>query len=429
MKFSKILFLGSFVTVCLSSCMNEEFPVANSKQGSMTLSVDKLKPTTTRSVDTSDFPVSVNSISEQGAQEVYSYDKASLVPNKITLSVGTYYAEAHTPGNLGKIMTAPYYLGRDTFEIIAGLTTYSTVVCRMANGSFTVRFTDAFVQTFSNWTVSIDDGTTSAIIYDQTQGQEPPVIYMTFEEDVEALNVNFVGTTKDGNRITANNKLTKKQATEQYDSDETAFSGGDAIVIVFNPVESTEGDVTGITLQANISFEETEKEFEMEVEDNVTSGGDTPGEDTPGEGDSSDEDTNAITLELPEDMTVSEKTDPSLGDTYIAAENGIKSIKVKMSSTSDDMVGSLQALTGNYPGVDFLSGAEVVGNETMVSLFTDLGQTLAVPSEGDAEYTFPIGNFFVLLAFLPGEHTFDLVITDMDGNTKEGVLKLTVAGE
>ena len=62
----------------------------------------------------------------------------------------------------------------------------------------------------------------------------------------------------------------------------------------------------------------------------------------------------------------------------------------------------------------------------MVGLFTDLGQTLTVPSEGDTEYTFPIGNFFTLLAFLPGEHTFTLTITDLQGNTKNGVLKLTV---
>lgn len=125
-------------------------------------------------------------------------------------------------------------------------------------------------------------------------------------------------------------------------------------------------------------------------------------------------------------MVVSAATDPSLGDTYIAAENGIKSIKVKMSSTSEDMISSLNDLAGNYDGVDFISGAEVVGNQEMVRLFGDLGQTLAVPAEGDTEYTFPIGNFFTLLAFLPGEHTFTLTITDMQGNTKDGLLKLTV---
>ena len=89
------------------------------------------------------------------------------------------------------------------------------------------------------------------------------------------------------------------------------------------------------------------------------------------------------------------------------------------------MISSLQDLNAQY-GVDFIAGAEVVQNQKLVDLFKDLGQTLTVPKEGDTEYTFPIGNFFGLLVFLSGEHTFDLIITDMNGNTKSGTLVLTV---
>ncbi|MBR4856086.1 MAG: hypothetical protein IKU94_05610, partial [Bacteroidaceae bacterium] len=59
-------------------------------------------------------------------------------------------------------------------------------------------------------------------------------------------------------------------------------------------------------------------------------------------------------------------------------------------------------------------------------LFSQLGQSLSVPAEGDTEYTFPIGNFFVLLSVLPGEHSFGLTVTDMQGNTTSGGLTLTV---
>ncbi len=414
--------IGAVIGLGLSSCMNEDFPSADSRKGSMSLSVDQLAPSATRAVETSNFPVTIFSLTEN--KEFVSYDKASLVPSKIVMPVGNYYAEAHTPGVLDKIMSAPYYSGRDDFEILQNINTVSTVVCRMANGSFTVRFTDLFAEAFSSWTVSIDDGTASAIIYTSDKdGLNPPTLYMRFEPNVSALNVNFVGTTISGNRITASNTLTKKQASEQYDSDTEYFTGGDAIVIVFNTVESTEGDVTGVTVNANIKFEESDESFDMEVEDNVTEeeGGDNTGGDNTGGGDAS-----AISLDLPEDMVVSAATDPSLGDTYISAENGIKSIKVKMSSTSEAMIASLQDLAGNYDGVDFLVGAEVVGNQEMIRLFGDLGQTLSVPAEGDTSYTFPIGNFFTLLAFLPGEHTFTLIITDMAGNTKDGQLKLTV---
>lgn len=422
MNISKILLLGTFVGIGMSSCVNEEFPTIDSKQGSVSLDVDHLKPSATRAVETADFPVAIYAL--EGDKEVASFDKASLVPEQMKMSVGNYYAIAHTPGVMDKIMDRPYYSGRDDFEILPNINTVSTVVCRMANGSFKISFSSDFSQAFTSWTVSIDDGTSSAIIYTyEKDGWTPPVTYMAFEEKVEVLNVNFTGTTTSGNRIAASNKLTKKAASEQYDSDNPYFSGGDAIEIEFRPVESTEGDITGITLKADIQFEESEENFEMEVEDN-TSGGDEGGEggeDTPGEGGDSE----AITLNLPQDMTINAETDTSLGDTYIEAQNGIKSIIVKMSSTSEGMESSLEDLASSYEGIDFHSGTEIVGNQALVQLFTDLDQTLAVPAIGDKNYTFPIGNFFVLLALMPGEHTFYLTVTDMNGNTKDGVLKLT----
>ena len=89
------------------------------------------------------------------------------------------------------------------------------------------------------------------------------------------------------------------------------------------------------------------------------------------------------------------------------------------------MIESLSDLNTNY-GVDFIGGAEIVDNSDVVQLFADLNQPLSVPSQGDIDYTFPIGNFFGLLGFLSGEHTFNLVVEDMDGNKKSGKLILTV---
>lgn len=128
-------------------------------------------------------------------------------------------------------------------------------------------------------------------------------------------------------------------------------------------------------------------------------------------------------------MVVDMSTDPSKGDTQIEAVNGIKSIIVKVSSTSPAMTGALADLGGEYEGIDFENGTEVVGNEGLVALFMDLGQELSVPAEGDKEYVFPIGNFFTFLVILPGDHTFTLTVTDMNGNTKDGQLTLTIVGE
>lgn len=427
MKCHKILLMGAAFSLSLASCVSEDIPsdISEKGMGSMSLDVDKLKPTSTRgNVSTADFPVTVytsdNKTFENNGVK-YEGIKASEFPNKITMPVGTYYAEAHTPGQLAKIMTTPYYKGRKEFEILQGVNTKTTVTCRMANGSFKVNYSSDFATKFSEWNVFINDGTESVIQFSDKDGLTPQMIYMSFEDNVDVLNVEFKGTTTTGNTIATSNKLTKKAASEKYDDDNENFSGGDAIVINFSPTESLEGDITGITLTANIKFEEREEYFEMEVEDKETSGGNggNTGGNTGG-------DTSAILLDLPSDMTVSADTEPSLGDTYISAVNGIQSISVSISSTSYEMIESLQDIAGNYDDVDFINGTEIVGNHSLVSLFSDLGQSLEVPTIGDSQYTFPIGNFFTLLTFLSGEHSFYLTVTDMNGNTESGTLTLTV---
>ena len=117
--------------------------------------------------------------------------------------------------------------------------------------------------------------------------------------------------------------------------------------------------------------------------------------------------------------------DKSLGDTGIACEDGIKSITVKVESTSADMLASLSDLKTQY-GVDFVGGAEIVENQNVVQLFNDLQQPLSVPTQGDKNYTFPIGNFFGLLQVLQGEHTFNLTVSDMNGEVKTGMVVITI---
>lgn len=414
MKVLKHILVGTAALLGLYSCTNENLSTTENRMGSMSLNVDKLYPT--RAVETNDYPVAIYSLDDNSL--IASYERADQVPNKLKMNIGLYYAEAHAPGVMDKIMDAPYYAGRDTFEILQNINTESTVVCRMANGCISVQYSQQFIETFTDWTVTVNDGGGSAIVYTRAEhGLNPSPLYIRFEENVQMLIVNFAGTTVGGNRITTASTLTKQQASERYDSDTKNFEGGDHIVINFEPVEGTEGEVTGITITANIKFEESEEDFEMEVEDFIP-------EDE--EEDDPTEENTAITLNLPKDMVVSGATDPALGNTYIAAEHGIKSILVKITSTSEDMMNELGSLANNYEGVDFAAGAEVVGNGNMVSLFSALGQSLSVPSVGDTEYTFPIGNFFGLLQFLPGEHTFSLTIIDMQDNIKNGFLKLTV---
>lgn len=423
MKIFRNILLGICFILGWASCENEELSTVETRQGTMSLSVDKVAPGATRAVETAAFPVAVYTL--DGNEEKVSYERADQVPETIKLPVGKYYAEAHTPGELMKWMETPYYMGRDEFDILQNINTVSTVICRMANGGITVRYSDAFATVFSLCDVTIDDGRQSTFIYrsSEASGFVPMTRYLCYEEKTNALYVNVAAVTKEGYKSSMKFTLTKKEAHEQYDDDKEYLTGGDCIVINCDTsrIETTEGSFVGISINADIQFEEEDEYFEMEVEDYIPED-ETDDDDNSGSGDS-----DAITLNLPEDMVVSRDTDASLGNTYIAAEHGIKSIRVKISSTSADMMDALAGLAVNFEGVDFIAGAEVVGNQNMISLFESLGQSLSIPSEGDTEYTFPIGNFFLFLDILSGDHTFTLTITDMKGNTKKGKLVLTVA--
>lgn len=104
MNISKILWMCAFVGLGLTSCDNEEFPNESSRQGSMSLNVDRQLPKSMRAVETADFPVTIYSVTEN--KEFATYERADQVPNQIKMPVGNYYAEAHTPGVFEKIMNA-----------------------------------------------------------------------------------------------------------------------------------------------------------------------------------------------------------------------------------------------------------------------------------------------------------------------------------
>ena len=423
MRIASKLLLGAMGISALTACTNESFEGFGGKEtGVAQLNIniknpESKNPETRAITETSDFPVNI--YNAQG-EKVLSYEAASLIPEKVTMEVGNYTVESNTPGIIRKTMTEPYYRGVESMEILKGVTTNAEVICKMQNSLISISYGSDFREVFTSWEITVSDNIDTNYGFTHNSGSS---IYLYFgEEGAKELTINFRGVTTEGSTIASRSKLTKNQADESYDDDRENFTGGDALKLNFTPTEATDGKITGIGINADVVFEETTTDVIVEVIDKpgLEEGGGTeePIDPTPGED-------NAITLNLPADMTVSGVTDPALGNTYIKADNGLKSIKVKISSTSDEMISSLQDLSAGY-GVDFIAGAEVVENQNLVNLFTSLNQTLSVPNEGDKEYTFPIGNFFKLLVFLAGDHTFDLIITDMSGNTKSGKLVLTV---
>ena len=423
MKIYNNILAGTLTLMAFASCMSEDLEskfTAGGDQGTLELGVELLQPAR-RDVSTVNFPVVIKDASGSVVKE---YATVAEVPASIVMAVGSYTVESHTPGEIAKSMPNPYYKGASDVEIVKDVTSPVNVVCKMANSQVNINYDEEFRNVFTAWEVTIDDGSETALSF--TQSSTTNTIYWYFgEAGVKQLVVNFRGTTTTGNTIAARNVLTKNQSsTGGYDDDNTNFTGGDLITLNFAPTESTEGKITGITLSANVVFDETAEDVNVGVIDVPGLNDPTGGGDNPGGGD-----TEGITLNLPADIAMAvggaAALDKSLGDTYIAAGAGLKSIMVRIESDSEDMNGSLGDLSEQY-GVDFLAGAEIVGNQNVVSLFESLGQKLSVPAEGDKEYTFPIGNFFGFLQLLTGKHRFHLTVTDMNGNTQSGSLLITV---
>ena len=411
------LLVGALSVVALTSCVSENLDFGNDEMGVLSLSVDIAQPQSRAITEVTSYPVVIY---DAEGNVKFSYNSVEEVPATIRTGVGNYTAESHTPGGLEKKMSYPYYKGVKDFEILPNTKSEVEVTCTMQNSQIVVNYNGDFMDVFTSWEITLSDGDGAALSFTNTSSSAP-VYYWFGENGAEELTLNFRGTTADGSTVVARNTLTPSQASSGYDNDQENFCGGETLTLNFTPAESEDGSISSVTINANVTFTETNETVDVVVVDK--SNMDDPGNDpTPGPGPGDD---GGIILNLPQNMTVNAATDKSLGDTYIKCDNKIKSIKVAIVSTSDEMIESLNDLNTNY-GVNFISGAEIVDNQSVVQLFNDLNQPLSVPSLGDTDYTFPIGNFFGLLGFLSGQHTFNMVVEDMEGHTKNGVLVLTV---
>ena len=202
------------------------------------------------------------------------------------------------------------------------------------------------------------------------------------------------------------------------------FTGGDALEIKMGTVESSTGDLTGITITTNITFENESESVEIPTTDP-----DEPGE---GGGDPVEPGEGAVTLNLPEDVTysISASDAPASADAYIASEAGLDKIIVTITAGNDAFQAILVDLT--MDGQSFLAengGVDLIDNSDFGNLVSTVGSQ--APTDGTKEYTFPIGTFFTFLdmtgATDPGKsHEFHITVTDKNGETATGVFKVTI---
>ena len=430
MKLTNIIALSTAAILCLASCeMKNELTgslVSKEDTGAVELEVSVKQPvsqTRAEEVATNNFPVTIQGTSTGVTDVLKEYATADEVPSSITVPIGEYTISSHSPGTLEKQMNAPYYAGSTNITVTKDVASQVDVVCRMANSRIQMLYGEDFKEAFSEWTITIDDGSEMALSYTQAN-LTPDAIYWHFDDDVTAITVNIKAKTVEGNTVTESRTFKKSDAAENYEEVGDTFTGGDALEIKMGTVESSTGDLTGITITTNITFENESESVEIPTTDP-----DEPGE---GGGDPVEPGEGAVTLNLPEDVTYSIEAGnaPASADAYIASEAGLDKIIVTITAGNDafqailvDLTMDDQSFLAENGGVDFIDNSDF-GN-----LVATVGSQ--APTDGTKEYTFPIGAFFTFLdmtgATDPGKsHEFHITVTDKNGETATGVFKVTI---
>lgn len=401
--------------------------------GILSLYVETGKTTkgTTDQVD--QFPVTITGTDVDFTKKFDSYAELKQAGN-ITLPVGTYTIEACSPGEFKSEMDEPFYGGKlENVKIVKGQTAETSVVCTMQNVKISISFTEEFLATYQDWTITVTDKSGHIKTYTKAKdGETPAPVYWKMDEGVETIYINGTAKTNGNEDVTISGTAKKSNLPEFEEGDDIYFVGGDELKIDFNPVK-VEGSTPGIEkdgIQITITLFNSEKNENVEIPVNPgTDGGDTeePGTGEDG-GDEGGEEGNegAPTIDLPADFSYSASTGdgkPASADAWLYTPAGLKSAKVRIETTSDAFEATLNEVK---MGGNLLEGVELVNNTSFDDLFESVGLGDLSPQPGATEYKFPVGAFFMFLDMFTGEHKFHITLTDNENVTVSDVLTITI---
>lgn len=374
-----------------------------------------------------EFPVTIT-----GKDVDYNLSFASFAKlkeeNPLTLPVGTFTIEAHSPGEFEDVMTEPYYGGTKEITIAKSTTTQDSISCTIQNVKISLDLTSSFLETYGEWEITVTDqkGHIKTYSSKDTDAEEPASIYWKLGDDVEIIYIEGSATTKDGLETVIINSSAKKSDLQEYEEGEnTSFVGGDELVLSFTPVK-VEGSTPGVEkdgIEITISGFNSEKNenISIDVDPETNEPGDTEEPEEPEDGEQ-----DGPTINLPVDFSYSAGTGegkPASADANFSIPNGLKSAIVKIETTNTEFK---ETLNNVDMGGNLLTGIELVNNAGIDELFEDVGLEDRSPKPNVTEYTFPVGAFFTFLDMFTGVHKFHITVTDNEDNVVSDTLTITI---
>lgn len=366
----------------------------------------------------SDYPVVITK--KDTDEEVYNGTYGEM-KKPLSLPVGTYIVNSHTPGEIKTSMSFPYYGGEKELTVTKGITSVLEVVCKMQNTKITLVLGEDFKTAFKEWIITFNDGANHVLTFTHADIENNTVYwYLGADSQVATLTMDITATTMEGVKVRDQKRFTKADADENYENDNPNFTGGDALNINIGAIEEPNPEPEhkpqiGFDISVDITFDGRDETVEIPVVDVPTT------DPEPGDPDEPVEDVITIsdggTGYLTDGVIVTDGKFPTDVNIIMGIEKGVKSVFVKVDSTNPGFIAAASAMKlTDGDGLDLASDAA----KELESLFP-------LPEENATTYTFSMSaELFGLLNNFEGTHSFTLKVIDLDGNEKSAVLTITV---
>ena len=373
------------------------------------------------SVSTDDFPVEIKGKDVEYTKVFESYE-ALKKECPLALPVGNYTVSAHTNAELKAVMDVPYYGGETSLTITKDIEAKANVECTMKNTKVQLVYDTEFSTVFKEWDITVSDGSANILTYDETD-LNPKAKYWLIAENVTVIKMHIDAVTQDGTPVSEDRSYAKPD-----DADSDFWEGSDALTVTMEPGEPSDPEnpygVTGIKVTVQISFDDNEQEDVVEIPVEGDDEATEPSEPDGGEegGDSEKPEVGVPSISIPQSTYTLPTDVETKADATITAEAGIKSVKVQIVPGNEMFAGIVNEMFGAEP-------FELIGNKTLGEVFSGMG--ISLPSEGDTEYIFPVGNFFSLLSGMGATvssegHVFRITVEDENGETASTSLGVIV---
>lgn len=240
--------------VGLYSCQEEDNTILNTGKLSFQMGVDTtlVGSSSTRAsniLELSGFddPDSYKVVISQDSGVVAEYARFDKMPAAIELEAGAYSVEVSKGTKTAAAFNSPYFSGKQDFTIVKDMTTPVEVTASMENSRVTVDFSDDFVETYTDYTLSfMTNKMTLPLVYEK--GKYRP---MYFQADASGtkltIGMELVNVYGKDVQYTATTTIKQKQWTKLTVRTDEKGLNGVAIDVVLN-------DETKETVYVNIGI-------------------------------------------------------------------------------------------------------------------------------------------------------------------------------